>query len=40
MSRELLHVIDQISYERGLDRETVLKARMSVWGGVLVPLLD
>jgi N utilization substance protein A len=26
MSRELLHVIDQISYERGLDRETVLKA--------------
>ncbi len=26
MSRELLHVIDQISYERGLDRATVLKA--------------
>jgi N utilization substance protein A len=26
MSRELLHVIDQISYERGLDRETVLRA--------------
>jgi N utilization substance protein A len=26
MSRELLHVIDQISYERGLDRDTVLKA--------------
>jgi len=26
MSRELLQVIDQISYERGLDRETVLRA--------------
>jgi N utilization substance protein A len=26
MSRELLHVIDQISFERGLDRDTVLKA--------------
>lgn len=26
MSRELLHVIDQISYERGLDRDTVLRA--------------
>lgn len=26
MSRELLHVIDQISYDRGLDRETVLRA--------------
>jgi len=26
MSRELLHVIDQISFERGLDRETVLRA--------------
>ncbi len=26
MSRELLHVIDQISFERGLDRQTVLTA--------------
>jgi hypothetical protein len=26
MSRELLHVIDQISFQTGLDRETVLKA--------------
>ena len=26
MNRELMHVIDQISYERGLDRLTVVQA--------------